>query len=242
METTVNLDRIKHFVCLEPEVGEHLLPLYPDFLSEQEKKQFELHREGCEYCQERWKLWQVTGLSLRIRAILKHAAALLKEHRHEDALREYNRAIALDPYVLDTPEGETFFQEEVGLPLTAAKIKEKNIMPYVAPSYAPETYELAAAESFDLFPVSVEYAEGKVRGKFTVAGRLVFFELLEAEEEFKQGVTLIGKVVQESSVSLKLWHITPGKKHRLETLANLFGAARFPDVIQALRTFKVVSL
>ena len=88
MKTRINLDRIEEFVCLEPEVGEQLLPLYPEFLSEEEKKQFELHREGCENCQERWKLWQVTGLALRIEAILQQAKTLLENHQYEEAIRK----------------------------------------------------------------------------------------------------------------------------------------------------------
>lgn len=239
MKTRINLDHIEEFVCLEPEVGEQLLPLYPDFLSEEEKKQFELHRDGCENCQERWKLWQVTGLALRIEAILKQAKTLLENHQYEEAIRKYNQAIALDPNVLNTPEGQEFFHVEAWLPLTAARSKEEDLMPYVAPSYAPENYQLAAAESIIPFPLSVEYAEGKVRGRFTTAGNQVFFELLETSQEFKNGVKLVGKITQGPEISFKIWKITPGKRYRLETVTHLFGAAEFAEIIQALRSFEV---
>lgn len=240
MKTRINLDRIEEFVCLEPEVGEQLLPLYPDFLSEEKKKQFELHREGCENCQERWKLWQVTGLSLRIMAFLRQAKVFLENQQYEEAIRKYNHAMELAPNVLSTLEGQELFHTDAWLPLTAARTKEKDIMSYIAPSYAPGMYELAAAtESFALFPISVEYADGKVQGQFTTAGSQVFFELLEVDQEFKNGVQLVGKIRQGSHRSVKIWKITPGKRHRLGMITQLFGTAEFSEIIQTLRAFNV---
>jgi hypothetical protein len=147
--------------------------------------------------------------------------------------------MALDPNVLTSPEGQEFFHTKAWLPLTAAQIKEKDIMPYIAPSYAPEVYEMAAAESLTSFPISVEYAEGKVRGQFTTAGSQVFFELLDTGQEFKNGLKLVGKISRGSDISFKIWTIRPGKRHRLETVTTLFGVAEFPEIIQALRSFKI---
>lgn len=242
MTHIIKLDRLEEFVCLEPEVGAELLPLYPDFLSDDDITRFERHREGCERCQEHWNLWRVTGLALRVAAIMQRANGCLQERRYEEAIQEYNRAVALDPHVAATPEGQEFFQADTWLPLTAARMREKDLMPYVAPSYEPGRYQLAAADASTAFPIAVEYAEGKVQGKFHVAGRLVFFELVKAEQEYANGITLTGQVGQGTTPSLKIWNIVPGKRQRLDTLTNLFGEAHLPDIIQELRTFKVLPL
>lgn len=238
MDTNVNWHIIDHYLCLEPEFGEELLPLYPEFLGAEEKAQFELHVEACEYCQECWKLWQAKGLALRIEALLKRAQALLAEGHYDRALERYNKAVDIEPRVLETPEGQEFFRAEVWLPLTTARSKEVDILPYLTPSYAPETYEIAAAKSLSPFPLTVEYADGKIKGEITAAGRVVFFELMEASEEFEAGVMLVGKILQPM-VMLKAWEIVRGKKQRLGTIADLFGSSEFPDVINTLRTFKV---
>lgn len=238
MHTNVNWNIIDHYLCLEPEVGEELLPLYPEFLGAEEKAQFERHVEACEYCQECWKLWQAKGLALRIEALLKRAQALLAEGQYDRALERYNKAVEIEPSVLETPEGQEFFRAGAWLPLTAARSKEEDIMRYLAPSYAPETYEIAAAKSLSPFPVSVEYADGKVKGEITAAGRVVFFELLEASEEFETGIMLVGKILQPV-VMLKAWEITRGEKHKLGTITSLFGSTEFPDVVRTLRTFRV---
>jgi tetratricopeptide (TPR) repeat protein len=242
MKHIMNLDRLEEFVCLEPEAGAELLPLYPEFLSGDDKVRFELHREGCEYCQEHWNLWRVTGLALRATAIMQRANEFLQERRYEEAIQEYNRAVALAPNVLATQAAQEFFQADTWLSLTAARMGKKDVMPYVAPSYEPGRYQLAAADSSATFPIDVEYAEGNVQGKFSVAGRLVFFELVKAEQEFTNGITLVGQVGQGARALLKIWNIVPGKRQRLDTLTNLFGEADFPDIIQELRSFKVVPL
>jgi len=238
METKIDLDILDHFLCLEPEVGEELLPLYPEFLSAEEKEQFELHLEGCESCQEHWKLWRATGLALRIEALLKRANTLLEEQHYEKAIAAYNNAMELEPNVLDSTAGQAFFHIGTWLPLTAARSKEEDIMPYLVPGYAPETYEIAAAKSLSPFPLIVEYADGKVKGEITSAGRLIFFELTEASEEFEVGVMLVGKILKPV-VMLKAWEIVRGKKQRLGTVADLFGSAEFPNVVKTLRTFRV---
>ena len=57
-------------------------------------------------------------------------------------------------------------------------------------------------------------------------------------KEFEGGVMLVGKILQPV-VMLKAWKITPGEKHKLGTIASLFGSAEFPDVVKTLRTFRV---
>lgn len=237
-DTIVNTYITNTFLCLEPEVGKKLLPRYPEFLSDEEKARFELHLEECEYCQERLKLWRATGLAARAESFLEHARALLEERHYKEAIAEYNRALELDPHLLTTEAGQAFFQIGTWLPLTAARSKDEDIWAYLAPSYAPEIQELAAAKPLPPFPIVVEYADGKVKGTITALGRLVFFELLETSEEFETGVTLVGRILQPV-IMLKAWEITRGEKQKLGTIASLFGSAEFPDVVNALRTFRV---
>ncbi len=235
METRLDPDILEKFVCLEPDVGEELLPLYPESLSPEDRKLFELHRQGCEYCQERWKLWQVTGIPLRIQAILKRTQLLFAERHYEDAVAQCNNVIELKAQVLDTREGQELFHFEASPSLTAARIKNEDIMPYLD----PEIEVLAAAKKSVSLPVSLEYAEGKVKGKFSAAGRFVFFELLEHSSEFKSGVVLVGKILHPKTM-FKTWTLFQEKKKlRLGTIADLFGSAEFPDIVSSLRTFSV---
>lgn len=238
MDIQIDLNTIEDFLCVEPEVGEKLLPFYPEFLSTEEKEQFELHLQGCEYCQKWWKLWETIGLPVRIDALLKQAKVLLEEHQYDEAVETCNDAIELDPEVLDSEVGQDFFCSGAWLQLTAANIKGKDIMPYIFPSYAPGTYELAAATQDIPFPIMVNYADGKVKGKISAGGTSIFFELLEAREDFANGIHLFGRILQPS-VALKVWQIRPGKKHRLGTIASLFGSKDLQDISDTLRTFRV---
>ncbi len=242
MKTIIDVHVLEQFECLEPEVGAQLLPLYPEFLSEEERQEFELHREGCESCQERLKLWQVTGGAVRGQQLVTRARDLLREKRYEEAIQSYNHALALQPELSTSLEGLAFFQAKTWASVTAATMQDESLMPYIEPSYEPDRYQLAAAPALSPFPLSVEYADGLVRATFSVAGRQVFFMILEAHEEFSKGVKLIGKVTRETSCSFELWNVRPGKKCRLGTLVDIFGHAELADIVEALRTFKVVPL
>jgi hypothetical protein len=250
MEIRIDLDILEGFVCLEPDVGEALLPLYPDMLSADEKARFELHLEGCDLCREQMKLWRVTGQALRLEALVKRATDVLANHRYAEAIDLYNRVLRIEPNFADIAAGGEFFQAEVWHPLTAARHKERDLTPYLAPSYAPERYQLAAAATTDIFPLTVEFADGKVKGKITTAGQSVFFELIETQAEFDAGLTLVGRILQPVRL-LKAWDIRAGapvdaaggaerKKHRLGTLSDLFQSVEFSEVLETLRSFNVL--
>jgi tetratricopeptide (TPR) repeat protein len=238
MNTKIDLNILEEFVCLEPKIGERLLLLYPDFLSAEEKTRVELHLKGCELCQERLKLWRVTGLKLRIPAFIKQARELLQERHYDEAIRLYNIALELDPKMMATSEGQAFFDSEAWFALTTARTEDQDLTPYVAPSYAPERYQMAAAKIPEPLPLAVEFADGKVKGEFSSAGQLVFFELLETWEEFEAGVMLVGHILQPV-VMLRAWEIPRGQKQRLGTIEALFGAGESSDVLNAISMFKV---
>ncbi len=239
MKTKIDLHILEQYECLEPEAGEELLPLYPEFLTEEETVWFEEHLGGCELCREAVKLWQVTGLPMRVSALAKRAKTCLEDRHYEDAIRIYNHALQLEPNIATTESGQDFFQSGAWLSLTAAGIDEQDLMPYVAPSYAPEAYQLAAAAPSDPFPLEVEFADGRVKGTLTSAGRSVFFELLESREEFETGVTLVGKILQPVLL-LKAWEIVGEKKCKLGTILELFGSAEFSEIVKTLGSFKVL--
>jgi hypothetical protein len=97
---------------------------------------------------------------------------------------------------------------------------------------------MAAAKIPEPLPLAVEFADGKVKGEFSSAGQLVFFELTETREEFEASVMLVGRILQPV-VLLKAWEITQGPKHRLGTIEALFGAGEASDVLNAISLFKV---
>lgn len=236
MPTTINTFILDHYCCLEPEVGEHLLFLYPEFLSVSEKQVFERHLRGCESCQERCKLWKAVALETRTKAMLARVQALIADRQYAEAIELYNNALELQPDLIDAPEREACF--ELALPPTAARTGEMEITPYLAQEYAPERYEMAAAKTGKAFPLTVEYADGKVKGKIVTAGRLVFFELLEVSEEFAAGIMLVGKVLNPVTM-LKTWEILSGKKQRLGAVEDLFESVEMPDVINTVKRFRV---
>lgn len=242
MKTKINLHIIENFQCLEPEIGKTLLPFYPEFLETDQRTRFELHLEICEHCQERWKLWQATGFSLRIETLLEWAQALLEERQYEEAITAYNRVIALAPDVIETTAGQKIFRSEAWLTLTAAWNKEQDLLSYLTPNDSPGAYEMAAATSaFSSFPLMVEYDRGRIKGKITAIGRLIFFELLETGKGLESGIRLVGKILQPA-VALCIWEISSREKKRLGTIESLFGSTDFPDVIRTLKTFRVFPL
>jgi hypothetical protein len=175
---------------------------------------------------------------MHIQALLKQAKGLLEDHRYAEAIEIYNNAVALDPNVLSTSQSRTFFGTDAWSGLTAAHTAEQDLLPYIAPEYAPERIEMVAATAPAPFPLAVEFADGKVKGKLTSAGQAIFFELLESGPEFETGVMLVGKLLRPVTL-LKTWEIVRGKKHRLGTIPDLFGSTDFPDIIDTLRTFRV---
>jgi len=238
MQTTIDTIILEHYCCLEPEIGENALFLYPEFLSAHEKHVFERHLQGCESCQERRKLWLSIGLGVRIQTLLQQVTALVSARQYLEAIDMYNNVLELQPDLLDTPEGEACFDAGAWLSLTAAWSKDTEITPYLAPSYAPERYEMAAAKTGKAFPLAIEYAEGNVKGKISTAGRLVFFELVDVSEEFAAGIMLVGKVLNPISM-LKTWKIITGKKERLGSVGDLFESVELPDIINTLKMFRV---
>ena len=239
MNIVLNLHILENYPCLEPEAGEELLPLYPEFLSDEDNAAFEAHREICQSCQEHWKLWQASGLAIRAETFLTYAEKLLEKHRHEEAVAAYNKALLLDPGVAHTQEGDRFLLSGAWLPLTAARSKQQDIFSYIAPNYTPGAVEMNAAKALSPFPIVLEYAGGKVKGKIFAIGRLIFFELLEANEEFEAGIQLVGGSCRPS-VEFIVWSVIPGKKCRLGTAETLFGTAGFADVVKSLRSFRVL--
>lgn len=238
MDMTLDLTTLKHAECLEPEVGADFVPLYPVFLSAEEKQQFEQHLAICQYCQELKKLWQVTGVSLGIEHLLEQGTTLLQQQRYAQAIACYNRVLELEPDALDHLESQVLSQADHCFSATGATCREKALLPYIFPSYAPGEYKMAAATPEILFPIFLEYADGDVKGKLSVAGTSVFFEVLEARGDFANGLILIGQILQPTC-SLKMWEMTPGKKHRLGAIASLFGVHDLQHVANTLRTFKV---
>lgn len=238
MNTTVDLDILKTYPCLEPEVGEKLLLFYPDFLTVEEKQQFETHLEGCETCQERLKLRHVIGHLAQIKMILKQARILMEARRYDDAIALYNRVLEREPDLLDTSTGQEFFHSDVLFPMTTARSETKDLIPYIFPEYSPETYALSAATTRNPFPLAVEYAHGKVKATLTTAGKLIFFTLEEAKEEFEKGVKLVGKILHPA-VTLQVWDLIPGKPKRLGTIESLFGSPEFTDITRMLHTLRV---
>lgn len=239
METRLNFDILEQFVCLEPEVGEELLPRYPEFLTPEECEQFELHLQGCELCQERVKLWQVSGVPLRVEAIAAQTRRLFGEKQYDAAVSLCNHAVVLNPSLLDTPEGREMVYGEPQFSLSAATVRDEDILPY----FQPDVEVLAAAKKKISLPVSLEYrglTGGKVTGRFSAAGRFVFFELLDYTTEFAHGVELIGKTLAPQTM-IKRWTIhQEKKKRRLGTIAELFGNAELPDIVNSLQTFCVL--
>lgn len=238
MDMTLDLTILKYAECLEPEVGAELVPLYPLFLSAEEKQQFEQHLETCEYCQELRKFWRVTGVSLGIKHLLEQGATLLRQQHYTQAIACYNCALELEPGGLGRSASQVFFQTDAWCSITAATLNEQDLMPYIFPSYAPGEYKMAAATPEIPFPIIIEYADGQVKGKFFAAGTSVFFEVFEALGDFAENVILVGQISQPIR-SLKVWEILPGKKYRLGTITSLFGAQDLQHVANTLRTFKV---
>jgi hypothetical protein len=238
MNTTLDLDILKTYPCLEPEVGEELLLFYPDFLTAEEKQQFEIHLEGCEACQERLKLRHVIGHLAQIKMILKQARILMGARRYDDAIALYNRVLGREPDLLDTSTGQEFFHSNVLFPMTVARSETKDLMPYIFPEYSPETYALSATTTHNPFPLAVEYAHGKVKGTLTTAGKLLFFTVEEAKEEFEKGVKLVGRILHPT-IALKVWDLIPGKPKRLGTIESLFGSPEFTDITKMLSTLRV---
>lgn len=238
MPTTIDTVILDQYCCLEPEVGEHLLFLYPEFLSSHEKQMFERHLQGCESCRERRKLWLATGLGARMTAMLQQITDLVTSRHYFEAIDLYNVTLEIQPTLLDSAEGEACFKAGAWLSPTAARSQDLDITPYLAPGYAPERYEMAAAKTGRAFPLAIEYADGKVKGKISTAGRLVFFEVVEVSEEFAAGVTLVGKVLKPVTM-LKTWEIIIGKKQRLGVLSDLFESVELTDIINTLKRFRV---
>jgi hypothetical protein len=238
MNTTVDLDILKTYPCLEPEVGEELLLFYPDFLTAEEKQQFESHLEGCEACQERLKVRHIMGHLVHIKMILKQARIFLEARRYDDAIALYNRVLEREPDLSDTSIGQEFFHPDMLFPMTAARSETKDLMPYIFPEYSPETYALSATTTRYPFPLTVEYAHGKVKGTLTTAGKLIFFTLEEAKEEFEKGVKLVGKILHPT-VTFKVWGLALGKPERLGTIESLFGSPDFMDIARMLHTLRV---
>ena len=242
MPIEVDLDIITQYCCLEPEIGEALLYLYPEFLSDEQRAAFERHLEGCEFCQERRKLWQATGLDVRAAALLKQVKVLFTERRYEQAVGLYNQTLSLQGELWDRPEGRECFQAGAKLSLTAARSKKRDILPYFDPRSAPGAHELAAAAPHSIFPLTVEYAEGKVKGNISTLGRQVFFELQDVSDEFRDGIVLVGKILRPAPL-LKSWELTLGEKQRLGTLNELFGGTKIelPQVIDSVAMFQVLA-
>jgi tetratricopeptide (TPR) repeat protein len=249
MQTTIKLDVLEHFECLEPKVGAELLLLYPEFLTPEECERFELHLQSCEHCQERWKLWRATGLAVRIEAILQRANALLDEHRYEDAVAEYNRAARLAP-ALEQGIGKSFWEHTAWTLPSAATSHGADILPFLSTAYAPDAYQMAASvQRLSPFPVDLKYEDeqGTVNGKITSRGRQVFVTI-EASGDYAAGMKLLARVFhapKESNAdappvpTFQWWEITPGQTQRLGTIETLFGSQE-PDVLKWLNTFRVI--
>jgi len=241
MPIHVDQDILEHYCCLEPEVGEQLLFLYPEFLSDDQKQAFELHVQTCEACRERQKFWQAMGLAFRVEALLNRVTSLIVHQDYQGAFETYNQLLGIHPDIWKTLAGETCFQAGAWQSLTAARSKDRDFTPYLAPGYAPQTYQLAAASSFHIFPLTIKYAGGKITGKLSTVGRQVFFELVDASDEFQEGILLAGTILQPV-IMLKSWSIVPGRKQRLGRLHEFFESVELPHVIDALRRFKVYPL
>lgn len=237
----INFFILEHALCLEPEVGEDLLPFYPEFLSPEKKAQFELHLEGCEFCQERWKLWQATGLALRVEAILNQAKDLLQHRQYAEAIARYNHALAIAPEIFETADALEFLQHDAWMPLNSARSKTRDISLFVVPNHEPGAQVLAAASVVSAFPITLEYDQGNVMLKISALGRFIFSELVHVSQEFEAGIQVVGK---EASVktALRTWTLLPGKKYKLGAIDVLFGSADFADIVRTLRTFRVFPL
>jgi hypothetical protein len=122
--------------------------------------------------------------------------------------------------------------------MTVARSETKDLIPYIFPEYSPETYALSATTTRYPFPLAVEYAHGKVKGTLTTAGKLIFFTLEEAKEEFEKGVKLVGKILYPA-VALQVWELVLGKPERLGTIESLFGSPDFMDIVRMLNTLRV---
>ncbi len=232
---------LEQYCCLEPEVGEHLLFLYPEFLSDEQKEAFELHAQECESCRERQKFWQATGLAVRIEALLNQVTSLIGEQGYQEALDIYNQILTIQPDVWTTPAGKSCFQAGAWQSLTAARSKDRDLTPYLASGYAPHTSQMAAAGSSRIFPLTVEYADGEITGKLSTAGRQVFFELVQVSKNFQAGILLVG-TIHHPVVMLKSWSILPGQKQRLGIMYDLFESVELPHITDALQRFHVYPL
>ncbi len=231
----------EEYLCIEPEAGKDLLFRYPEFLSQEEQEQFKLHLSICDYCQEQWNMWRSMALSLRVPALLEQAQDLLTALQYEEAIEIYNDAVKIEPSIGQQEEGLSFFQHQIWLPLTTAKSKDRDILEHIAPELTSVAEKMVAAPSISPFPVTLEYADGEVKAKIFTIGKFVYFQLIEARRTFETGVRLIGKVLSPS-IKLTTWEFLQGKKQKLGTIDSLFGSAKFEDVIQTLKTFKVLPL
>lgn len=180
-----------------------------------------------------------TQRTLSIASLLQQAKTLLTRRRYEDAITFYNRVLERDPAFWDIPAGQEFFLADVWLPLTAAQNENRDILPYILPEYNPATYALSASKPRALFPLTLEYAGGNVKGTLFTGGSSLFFELEEVSQAFEQGVKLVGRILTPAP-RLKVWTITPGKPQKLGTIAELFGSTALTDVARtSLKMLKV---
>lgn len=174
-----------------------------------------------------------------VASLLRQARTLLTRRRYEEAIAAYNLAVEQDPGLLETPAGLEFFLDDTWLPLTAAHNKDRDLLPYLLPEYHPATYTLSASASRALFPLILEYAGGKVKGRLSTAGRSLFFTVEEVSQPFEQGVKFVGRILSPTP-RLKVWTITPGKPHKLGTIAELFGSSTLTDASRtSLKMLKV---
>lgn len=241
MNITIDPIILEHGECLEPEVGEELLLFYPGLLSDEERQQFERHRAACDYCREAYQFWRATGVTSGVKAALAKAKHYVHRHQPERALVLYNRAARFVPDLADTADGQAFWDASGWFQLSAATMKARDLMPFIFPSYAPTSYALAAATDEAAFPLFVEYAQGQVKGKISAAGNIIFFELFHLGPAFQAGVFLVGKNL-DPPIPMYIWKITPGQKHRLGTIASLFGKFDMQHISNTLRTFRVFAI
>ena len=57
MRTKINLTIINEYCCLDPDCGENIVHLYPDLLTDEQKRLFKIHLKICEKCQELFKFY-----------------------------------------------------------------------------------------------------------------------------------------------------------------------------------------